>query len=287
MQPSLRGMADSEQDQSGGPSSAASPTTQAFRHLAGSVAGALRTRWGAFALAITSMLVIAAGVTIDGRMTTLPSYVATSCANGVCAEEPNPAIQLWVGLLVVALGIGLLVAAWTVDHRPGEQSRKGWDALRTWGDPLLWLAVIPIVAVPMGVAIAAGAIREPTCQILVAPFVGPVGADCPASALLPSVLIPGLLNLVPLRWLWTSDPRTRIAAIAASVLGFTCLTASLWALLAQGSVVRINFSFFGPPYYPPGGGPFLGFQVNAWLMTLIALLVIAKLPVAEASRSAE
>src|SRR5207249_3605258 len=210
-------------------------------------------------------------------MVSLPSNVPTSCTeSGVgtyCAMGPNPAIQLWLGLVMVALGIGLLVIAWRFDRRPNQRPRQGWEALRSWGAPLLWLAVIPIVAVPVAFIVAGWEVRRPSCQIYV--FIGAT-AECPVSTLIPSVLIPGLLNLVPLRWLWAADPRTRIAAIAASMLGVAGLVGSLWALVAQGPVVTIDYGIFLPPLPPPGQSG-VGFGTVIWVATLIALLVIAKL----------
>ena len=244
----------------------------------GRLAGRLRTRLGAFALGVSSLLLIAAGVALDGWMITLPSNVPTSCTeSGVgtyCAESPNPAIQLWLGLVVVALGIGLLVIAWRFDRQPNERPRQGWEALGSWGAPLLWLAVIPIVALPVALILAGWEVRRPSCQIYF--FVGAT-AECPVSTLMPSVVIPGLLNLVPMRWLWTTDPRTRIAAIAASMLGVAGLVGSLWALIAQGPVVTIEYGLF-PLALPPPGLSGAGFGTVIWVATLIALLVIAKLP---------
>jgi hypothetical protein len=248
------------------------------------LARALRTRWGAFALAMTSILLMAGGVLTDGWMSTLPSNVIASCTADVCTERPNPAIQLWLGLVLVALGVGLMVAAWKLDRRPGERSRQGWTALRAWGNPLLWLAVLPVVAVPLTLAIAAGAVREPDCKILSAWFVGPVEADCPVATLLPSVLIPGLLNLVPLRWLWARDPRPRMAAITASVIGIAALLDALGELVASGPVVYINVGLFALPYTPPG---LLSRGVVFWLAALIALLVIAKLPAGQPAAGAK
>lgn len=240
----------------------------------------------AFVLALASLLVIAAGLALDGWMATLPSHVKTSCTESAgvtsCAYAPNPAVELWLGLLIVALGVGLLVIAWKVDRRPSERPRQGWKALRIWGAPLFWLAIIPIAEVPIAFVFAGFEVREPTCQIH--GFIGAT-AQCPVSALAPSVLIPGLLNLVPLRWLTKDDPRTRIAAIIASVLGFAGLVGSLVALFVQGPVIEIDYGIFLPPY-PPLGQAGLGFGTDIWLATFIALLAIAKLPLGPAAKPA-
>src|ERR1700716_2535896 len=188
----------------------------------------MRNRPGAFALALSALLVIAGGFAVDGWMLTIPSHVRAACtaspdnvtyitAEGTYCMGRNPAFQPWFGALVAILGVGLLVAAWRFDRRPYERPRQGWTALRAWAAPLLWLALLQFAAVPLKFLIAGLEVREPTCTIY--GFIGAI-AECPVSALVPSVLIPGLLNVVPVRWLWTADPRTRIAAVAASSLGF-------------------------------------------------------------------
>jgi hypothetical protein len=249
-----------------------------MRTVWGRLAGGLRTRPGAIALALSSLLFIAGGVAVDGWMSSLPSNVATSCteSGGVtsCAMRPNPAVQLWVGLMIAALGMGLWVLAWKLDRRAHERPRQGWGALRAWGAPLLWLAAVPVVALPVAFLLVGWEVREPTCKIYA--FIGAT-AECPVSALVPSVLVPGLLNLVPLLWLRNADQRTRIAAIAASVLGLAGLVGSMWGLLAQGPVVTIDYGIFLPPLPPPGASG-LGFGTVVWLSSLIALLVIAKIP---------
>jgi hypothetical protein len=250
------------------------------------VAG-LRTRPGSFALALSALLLIAAGFAVDSWMLTIPSHVRAACtdsssnityitADGTYCEGPNPLIQPWLGVVIAALGVGVLVMAWTVDRRPFERPRQGFRAFRAWGAPLLWLALVPIIAVPLASFLFDSEVREPTCQITPG-FIFGYTAECPVSALVPSVLIPGLLNLVPLRWLWTANPRTRIAAVVASALGAAGLVGGLWDLFAQGPMVEVNSSFFLPAL-PPQGPYGFALGMDIWLLTLISLLVIAKLP---------
>ena len=244
------------------------------------VLAAMRTRRGSFALSLSSLLLIAAGVAVDVWMFTLPTYVRTSCTElgggaSTCSYEPNPSIQLWLGLVIAVLGVVLLAVAWRFDRRPNERPRQGWQALRAWGAPLLWLAVVPIIAAPVAYLLIAWKVREPTCQITNGWFGS--WAECPVSALIPVVLVPGLLNLVPMRWLWISVARTRLAATSASVLGVAGLVGSLLALSSQGPTIEIGFGIF-PPLPPPGlAGLAVGTVI--WLSSLIALLVIAKVPV--------
>jgi len=245
----------------------------------------MRTRPAAFALAFSSLLLIAVGVVLDGWMATLPSNVRAACtdaasnstyvtASGTYCEGPNPLIQLWLGPLIAALGIGILVAAWRVDRRPGERPRQGWTALRAWAAPLLWLAVIPAVAVPLGYAILSQEMSGSSCQTTNG-FIGSTSI-CPVSVVVPSVLVPGLLYLVPLRWLTGTNPKRRTAAVTASVLGIACLVGFGWALSSEGPTVEIDSGVL-PPLLPPGE---IGFAIATigWLSALIALLVIAKLP---------
>jgi hypothetical protein len=251
------------------------------------LAAGLRTRPGSFALALSALLLIAAGFAVDSWMLTVPSHVRAACtdspgnityitADGNYCEGPNPLIQPWLGVVIAALGVGVLVMAWTVDRRPFERPRQGFRALLAWGAPLLWLALVPIIAVPLASSFFDSEVREPTCQIAYE-FIFGYTAECPVSALVPSLLIPGLLNLVPLCWLWTSNPRTRIAAVVASALGAAGLIGGLWDLFAQGPMVEVNSSFF-PLALPPRGPYGFALATAIWLLTLISFLVIAKLP---------
>lgn len=245
----------------------------------------MRTRPAAFALALSSLLLIVAGVAVDGSMLTLPLHARAACtdssdnvtyitSNGTYCEGPNPAIRPWLGALIAALGIALLVVAFRLDRRPGERPRQGWRAVRAWAAPLLWLAAIPAVSVLLGYVILRWEVGEPACQITYG-FFGST-ASCPVSAIVPSVLVPGLLYLVPVRWIPTSNPRKRIAAITASFLGLASLAGFVWALFSQGPTVDIDSGLL-PPLLPPGDAG-LVFGTVGWLSALIALLVIAKLP---------
>src|ERR1700693_709751 len=249
------------------------------------VAG-LHTRPGSFALALNALLLIAAGFAVDSWMLNTPSHVRAACtdsrvdttyitADGNYCEAPNPLIQPWFGVVIAALGVGVLVMAWTVDRRPLERPRRGFRAFRAWGAPLLWLALVPIIAVPLASSLFDSEVRA-TCQIT-PDFIFGYTAECPVSALVPSVLIPGLLNLVPLRWLWTANPRTRIAAVVASALGAAGFVGGLWGLYVQGPTVEVNSGFVLPDL-PPQGPYGLALGTAIWLLTLISLLVIAKLP---------
>jgi hypothetical protein len=250
------------------------------------LAAGLRTRGGSFAVALSALLLIAAGYAVDSWMLNIPSHVQAACTDshvdttyltdGTYCEAPNLLIQPWLGVVIAALGVGVLVMAWTVDRRPFERPRQGFRALHAWGAPLLWLALVPIIAVPLASFLFNSEVREPTCQIT-PDFIFGYTAECPVSAFVPSVLIPGLLGLVPLCWLRTANPRTRIAAVVASALGAAGLLGGLWGLFAQGPMVEVS-SGFVLPNLPPQGQYGFALPADIWLLTLISLLVIAKLP---------
>ncbi|MHB8613641.1 MAG: hypothetical protein ACYDAL_14640 [Candidatus Dormibacteraceae bacterium] len=245
----------------------------------------MRTRPAAFALALSSLLLIAAAVAVDGWMVSLPTHVRAACTDspnnvtyitpsGTYCEGPNPLMQLWLGPLIAVLGIGLFVVAWRLDRRPGERPRQGWNAVRAWGAPLLWLAAIPAASALLGYLILSWELSGPSCETTY--FFGSTSI-CPVSAVVPSVLVPGLLYLVPVRWLSATNPRRRSAATAASVLGVASLVGFLWALFSQGPTIEIDSGILSPPLLPPGEAGFVIGTVG-WLSALIALLVIAKLP---------
>jgi len=243
---------------------------------------ALKSRAGVLMLALVSLVLLGGGVAVPLWMSTLPAIASCtySGSGSICDYSYNPLDQRWVGLVLVATGLGLLVIAWRFDRRPGARPRHGWTALRTWGAPLLWLVIIPVIAGPATFLIAGFSVNEHSCKTWsnsLLPGVG--GADCPALVFVPSVVIPGLLNLIPLRWLRSKDPRTRIASIVGSCLGIVGLAASLIELHALGPTISWDFGFLLPNPPPPQQGDF-AFGIVVWLSALIALLVIAKLPVA-------
>ena len=93
---------------------------------------------------------------------------------------------------------------------PTPTQKTGWP--RNW--PLLWIVLTPIVTVPLTQFAAAAIIGSCTLQE------GFIGAtwSCPTGPVL-LALSPGLLNLVPVFRLFSRDPTTRGAAVAATILG--------------------------------------------------------------------
>jgi len=254
--------------------------------IRGSLWRGLRSRPGVLMLALVSLLLLCAAVAVPIWMSSLPAIASCtySGSGSICQYHTSPLDQEWIGLILAAAGAALLVIAWRLDRSPSRKPRQGWQVLRTWGAPLLWLAVIPVIAGPMTDLIAGFSVNAHSCNISensLLPGVG--GADCPALVFLPSVVVPGLLNLIPFWWLRADDQRTRIAAIAASLLGIAGLAGSLIALHSLGSVISWDSGLFLPTLPPPQGAD-VAFGTVVWLASLVALLVIAKIPVAGSGR---
>ena len=211
---------------------------------------------------------------VDVWMANLPA-IDTSCGPGCTQGHTNPLDQRWVGVLLFTLGLVLLVFAWQADKRPGARPRQGWKSLWSWGAPLLWLVFIPVIAGPVTYVLVGGAAHDRSCQISVGPF-GGGGSDCPAGVYLPSVVLPGLLNFVPLFWLLSRLRRRRVAAAVATLIGIAGFATSILVLRSLGPTVRWDFGFLFPNL-PPTQQAGLPFWVVLWLAAIIALLVIAKL----------
>ena len=107
------------------------------RNLWNRLGARLRTPRGAFALAVGSLLLIAAGVALDLWMLNLPSHARTAC-NGspdiltfvtgdgaTYCEGSNPLIQPWIGVLMTAVGVGFLVMSWRFERRVGWILHRG------------------------------------------------------------------------------------------------------------------------------------------------------------------
>lgn len=230
----------------------------------------------AFGLAVVSLALIVGGPALSWWMIALPA-IETSCGPGCTQSHESPLEQPWVGAILFFIGIGLMAVAWRLDRRPAGAARRGWRDLTSWAAPLLWLAVLPLVAGPATYLIAAANTHDQSCQVY-AGYVGGGGSDCPVSVYLPSVVLPGLLNLVPMWWLRNANGRRLIAAAVASALGLAGFAVSVVVLYSLGPTVSWNFGFL-IPVLPPQQERDLGFGLVLWLLAIIALLVIAKLPV--------
>lgn len=232
----------------------------------------------AFGLALAALVLICGGVAVDVWMAALPP-VETSCGPGCTQNHLSPLVQPWVGFVLVLVGLVMLVVAWRLDRASVARPREVWEPVRSWGAPLLWLVFVPLVAGPATFLLAGSEAYDRSCVVTTG-FVGGGGSECPTSVFLPSAVLPGLLNLVPLWWLRRANRRRRIAAIAAGLLGLVGLAASVIVLYSLGPKTYWNFGFLLPSP-PPQQAADVGFGIVLWLGALIALLVIAKLPLAD------
>jgi hypothetical protein len=230
----------------------------------------------AFGLALASFVLMCGGVALAFWMANLPA-IDTPCGPGCIQGHTNPADQPWVGAVLVAIGLVLLPFAFIADHRPGVRPRQGWKSLRSWGAPLLWLVVIPVVEGPATYLIAGSNAFDRSCHVSFGWFSG--GSDCPTGVFLPSVVVPGLLNFVPLWWLRKPGLRVRVAAVVATMTGIIGFVASIVVLYSLGPTTSWDFGFL-LPNLPPHQAADLGFGAVVWMTAVIALLVIAKLPLA-------
>lgn len=226
-------------------------------------------------VALVSFGLIVGGPVLSLWMMSLPP-IETSCGVGCTQNHESPLEQPWVGAILLVGGAVLLAVALQLDHRAGARRRTGWKTLWSWGAPLIWLAVIPVIAGPATFLIAGSNAYDRSCHVSFGWFSG--GSDCPPRVYLPSVVIPGLLNLVPIWWLLRARGRRRLlAAVVATVLGIAGLATSVIVLFALGPEIDWNFGLYGPNPPPTQAADF-SFGVVFWLMAIIALLVIAKLP---------
>jgi hypothetical protein len=225
------------------------------KEIWGSLRRALTSRAGVLMVAVVSLLLLGGGVAVPVWMSTLPAIASCTYlgSGSICDYHTSPLDQRWVGLLLAAAGVGLLAVAWRFDRWTGQRPRHGWSALRSWGAPLLWLAIIPVVAGPATYLIAGSSVNGHSCKAWSNPVIPVGGADCPALVFLPSVVIPGL-------------------------------AASLDVLHSLGPTISWDFGFLLPALPPPQQAA-LAFGTVIWLSSIIALLVIAKLPVPAEARA--
>jgi hypothetical protein len=162
-----------------------------------------------------------------------------------------------------------------------------------WGWPLLYIVLVPVVTVPLTLWLTGLMIKTDAC-VSQAAFIGGEAVCQPGPLLL--ALAPGLLNLAPILWLWSHDPKTRFAAITATILGGLRLIVPALAVVAtaqsdaclmagqEGCLVYSGITQPGDyihwglaPAMPNSESLFvLGLSFSLWLVTLIAIPVIAK-----------
>ena len=235
----------------------------------------------AFGVALVAIVLIVGAPILALWMLGLPA-IGTPCGVGCTQYHEDPREQPWVGWIVLLAGVVVLFLAWRVDRRAEARPRQGWRALRKWAAPLLWLVVVPVIAFPATFVIAGVDTHDSSCHVYSGWFSG--GADCPPRAYLPSVLVPGLLNLIPAWWLLRGgDMRLRLAAIVATALGVAGLAWELYALYSLGPVLSWDFGLYGPNL-PPHQLAASNLSAAVWCAAVIAMLVIAKIPDAYAAQ---
>jgi hypothetical protein len=145
-----------------------------------------------------------------------------------------------------------------------------------WHWLFVWITFIPVVTIPVTAVltdrIAYGI--PGACQVTPG-FFGAV-PECPRTAIL-LMLTPGLLNLVPLWWLLSRDPKTRLAALAAGSLGLLRLVVPATAVLASQDGAQTIGSFLWTGFPNAGyGPPFALLGIALWLATFPTWFIVAR-----------
>ena len=173
--------------------------------------------------------------------------------------------------------------------------RRGID--RGWFLPFAWILIVPAVTVPLHIGLL-GVITD-GYQYGGAFASGDAGVcsqvrqsrydklwECPVEAAVPT-LLPGLLNLAPLLFLFSSTRGVRYAALVAGSLGAARFLVPAVIYVADAPNVEIIGSFQWPPAM--GSVASVYASVALWMVSLAAAIVIAPRfrPAAEAQASSE
>jgi hypothetical protein len=153
-----------------------------------------------------------------------------------------------------------------------DRSNRGW----AW--PLVPILVAPIITIPAtwlltGLVMSSGACVTQTTG----GFIASVFVVCQDSALL-FALAPGVLNLLPIFWLRSSNRRTRTAAIAASALGLARLVVPAGALILAGPTEEFGTWFSNFPSFPSeNSGAVFAIGACLWSAGVIAMAILSRL----------
>jgi hypothetical protein len=146
-----------------------------------------------------------------------------------------------------------------------------------WFWPLLWIVFVGVATIPLTAVLTDRIAYGLPGACHVTPGFFGATADCPSTTLL-LMLTPGLLNLVPLWWLRSPHPKTRLAALYASCLGALRLIVPAIAVLASPTGASIDGPDFLWVGFPNAGyGPsftFIGLVL--WLATFPAFWLVAR-----------
>ena len=154
-----------------------------------------------------------------------------------------------------------------------------------WGWPLGWIALIPVVTVTLTLITMDQISHTDACV-----GGGFIGGDywCQPVPVALS-LTPGILNLVPIVWLWSKNPKTRLAASVATILGAVRLVVPLMFVFAgmvttdfaEGAQVVIGTGPFEPVFPNNNSLEPLLVSIMLWLATFVAIAVIASVHLGE------
>jgi hypothetical protein len=168
---------------------------------------------------------------------------------------------------------------------------------RGWFLPFAWILIVPAVTVPLHIGLLGVITDGYHYEGIFAS--GDAGActqvnqlkydklwHCPLEAAAPT-LLPGLLNLAPLLFLFSSARRARYAGLVAGSLGAVRLIVPALIYAADAPDVEIIGSYQWPPAM--GSLASVYASVALWMVSLAAAVVIAPRfrPAAEAQASSE
>ena len=122
----------------------------------------------------------------------------------------------------------------------------------TWLRPMLWILAAPLATLPLTAVLMNSILGTSACD---QSQVG--GSSCQTGPVL-IALAPGLVNLVPVIWLWSQNARMRLAAITATILG-----ALRFAFPAVALVATAGNSGFGAATSCSGGCSYI---VGGWFV---------------------
>ena len=139
---------------------------------------------------------------------------------------------------------------------------------------------MPVVTIPLTQVAFRWVLGSEACvaEVTYAYFGGPMFICQDGPVIL--ALAPGVLNLVPILWLRSHSPKTRVAAATATVLGALRLLVPAVAVVSSWPTNEYATGFLLPADFPNENSPVVevvaGAGISLWLMGLIAMAVLAR-----------
>jgi MFS family permease len=153
---------------------------------------------------------------------------------------------------------------------------SGWlPWLNWWRWPFLWIILIPGVTIPWQIVLLGNSGRWPAARVydnceLEPDIRGATNTwECSPEHVLPT-LLPGLLILVALLWLFSSVRRTRLAAVVAGGLAVARLITPALIYVASGTVT-LRTTFF------PGPDASVAASVALWMVSIAVAFAFPRL----------